>query len=254
MNIAFSAILALILLLPGILASKVRRGSGKYAEIVPTPPQPFSIEIAAAFIWASLIHAVVATAAELLSRTPLATPRPNLEAAMMLLIGHYGKDESGLSKAVSSVADYPFSLLSYFIVACGLAIVLGWLLARPIEILCQYFHVMDGRDMIVDEWKRFFDLEESRGAMTTVVLEVGGVAYLYLAVLHKLHFNPVTAELERLELETVAKKRLETPTAPPIPEDTDDFEDIHGERFVVAMSEVKNMIVSYFTQESSTQA
>lgn len=258
-----------------MLFTRVRRNLGEFAEIVPLPPQPFSVEIAAAFIWASLLHALTAGLVYVASRCNL-VPAPDLRAVLMLLIGRFGHNDKKFQVAIDSIALYPYWVLGYFVATCLVAVAGAWLLSRPAEWLyrklpwagreprplerfCRKLLWMDGRDLAVTEWRRFLNLGEDKGAFVTAVVDMGGVAYLFLAVLKKPHFNPHTAELEGIELEMVSKRRLDSQAVHGnltelIDLESEDFEDVFGDQFMLRLSEVKTINIIYANQRETSPA
>lgn len=185
----------------------------------------------------------------------------------MLLMGHFGKDERELSLAVKAVTDYPVWIAGYFVLTMFVAGVAGKLSNCYDKKSAITFCLADHRELAMDEWGAFFNRGADTDALVTAVVEMGGKAYLFLGVLHQLHFDPTTAALDRIELVTVAKRPIEKPfnvtnaaegqkwlwaeEAGDAGESLQKYEQVFGNQFILRMSEIKTLNVVYLDQKVS---
>ena len=88
-NIAFSAILALVLIVPGLIFLRVRRRSPDEIVVMLPAPQPLSIEALLAMVFATTLHIAWYALVCYPMRRVLGLD-VDLATIVMLLIGKYG--------------------------------------------------------------------------------------------------------------------------------------------------------------------
>jgi hypothetical protein len=120
MEFAVSAILLLILLLPGfILQSAYTKGFWRWNS--PTSTRSLTEQIPAAVVLSGLLHAVWSTASATIG-FPV-----NLNAVAMLLLGSYGHEETHFDVTVKAVTNNPYKVFFYFISLYAVSALLGYL-------------------------------------------------------------------------------------------------------------------------------
>lgn len=240
MNIAFPALLFLLLLMPGLIFIRVARRQGEFAEFVPPPPQPFSAEIGIAIIFAAAIHCAACLLNTLPANVWQRWPHVNLDSVLMLMLGKFGDKEANFDWVVKSAAGHPLWIFLYFSITFGLAALLGWWLGRPYEELTRRLGLLSAQDFIVEEWRNFFWRDPNELVMVTAVVKMDAEDYLFLGILEKPIFDRATFALERLELREVQKRKLE--------DGEDQFEEVFGHRFILRYSEITTLNVIYAAQ------
>jgi hypothetical protein len=119
MEFAVSAIILLILLLPGfILQSAYSKGFWRWNS--PTSTRTLTEQIPAAVVLASVLHALWATLAASLG-LPV-----NLNAMVMLLTGSYGHDEIYFDTTVRALTGHPYKVFVYFISLYCMSALVGY--------------------------------------------------------------------------------------------------------------------------------
>ena len=105
MNLAFSAVVIFLYVLPGIIVRRSGSLAGRFRR-----ERQVAEEVAESFLWAAIIHGVALPVCWMLS--PVSGVTPDLSAALALAAGGY-HDDGG--KSLSAVTEYPFSVLLYFL-------------------------------------------------------------------------------------------------------------------------------------------
>ena len=119
MEFAFSAILLIVILLPGfILQSAYTKGFWRWNS--PTSPRSLTEQIPAAVVLSSVLHALWA---------PLSAKAGypiSLDAVVMLLLGSYGHEESRFAFTVSAFTNNPYKVFFYFNSLYAISALLGY--------------------------------------------------------------------------------------------------------------------------------
>lgn len=245
MNIAFSALLAFILVIPGLVFLRVRRSRGEFARFIPPSPEPFSVEIASAIAWSIIIHGLLCAVASGLS-VLVGTPRPNLIGVLMLLVGRFGDKDAELAPTLVGVAENPVSAIVYFFSGIALAIAGGMSSGRWIDRISSRCGLLSSRDVAVQDWQDFFKIRAGEDVLVTTIVEVGNTNVLYLGMLTGLQFNAQKCELEYLTLRDVWKRQLDS--------NDERFESVYGHQFLLRYSEIKTLNVIYVSYANSRPA
>lgn len=256
MNIAFSAIVALAIVLPGLITVRLRRRKSDYP--IPPPP-PWSIEAAAVILAATVLHTGACALVEFLAYCGIISVHINLDSVLMLMVGKYGENDSAFAATISSVTQFPGYVVSYFLGLCVFASCIAIEYGSAFD---EYFRKRmfdsDPEDRI---WEKFFTPDESYSTVVSVVVELGGTAYLYLGLLESVHFDQSGRQLDRLALSDVYRRNL-LDDRPPVGAQDDRVEDpqaksnmdrfyrIHGDMFILRYAEVKTLNVQYLTSET----
>ncbi|HEX4143847.1 MAG TPA: hypothetical protein VHY91_09965 [Pirellulales bacterium] len=244
MNVAFSALLTFILLVPGLLFFRVRHTLAEYEYLTPLPPRPFSVEIVGASVIAAILHAICSLAGVCLSHLFKTVPTVDLDSVMMFLLGKFGDKDAKLDEVIHSVTQHPFAIFTYFSCVFGLAIAAGKLSAKLPDRFEEACGLSPEHRIAIGEWKKFFNLGKNEDALITAVVEMAGTAYLFAGKLRRPYFNRTTFELDRLQLEETVKRPLAN-----LPDGTEpEFEEVFGHQFMLRYSEVKTLNIVYVDQ------
>lgn len=130
MNLAFAALLSLLLAIPGfafIFAYRANRGRQPGVR-------PIADDMPVAIVAAILIHGIVGTAFHI-AGTWIFGVGAYPEAALMLLTSEFGKDGKRFQEACNSLfcGWRPVALIFYFLTTCGAGIGLGAGLKKLVE-------------------------------------------------------------------------------------------------------------------------
>jgi len=275
MNVAFPAIIAFLLLLPGIILIRLRppRRSSE-------PPQitPISAEAGLIAISALLLHAVWVTGTAVLLRIAGSELRPSPKSVLMLLAGRSGSDDRAYDLAADALAHHPYPVFWYFILLYALAAFLALRRGQKFDECVRRIGMLppEGRE---SEWREFFREREKLLTIVTAVVEMGGKAYLFVGELERLWFDQKTGELDRFALSDVWRRKIDQESSATVPlpsgwretqppeasspgqPETEEkleltpeqviageYERIEGDIFVIRYSDTRNVNVRYFEQ------
>lgn len=239
MNLAFSALLGLVLLLPGIIFVAVWKRRLVHAGAdIPPPQHPLSVEVALAIPAAMILHLLWTSFAAVLSLFGICPKvSVNLQAVAMLLLGKYGADDIRFGEALAALTGHPICIVLYFV---GL-FVFSWLLAHlllPEDDVLEDWRTRLWIDPLPSDWMAFFKREKTDLVFVTVVTELDKAAYLYLGELHRPYFDPRTRQLDRIVLVECYRRRFDQTDA--------DLKRVEGDYLVIPYSGIKNLLVTYF--------
>ena len=110
MSIAFQALVILAIALPGIIYHRTVTDAPELRE-----KRSISDELAQSLIAAIILHALWLLIFNGLGRICFPPVHVNLDAALMLSMGQFGKDSFSLPEAIGSVTRYPLSVTTYFL-------------------------------------------------------------------------------------------------------------------------------------------
>ena len=209
MNVAFSAVLAFLILAPGLLFYRVRHITAEQANLRPLPPQAFSVEVVGAIIVAAFLHTVCCLVVYFLSLFCHVIPAINFDAIMRLMLGRFGPQDTYLTQSIESVTDHPIAILAYSLLIGVAAIKLAKLSEKPkAEAWLSRCGLSPAHTAVIGEWEEFFNITTGQGAIVTAVVEMAGTSYLFAGFLTRLYFDRESFELDRLQLEDVLKRKL----------------------------------------------
>jgi hypothetical protein len=197
MNVAFSALLIFILVLPGIiLRYTYARGAWRWAS--PTSTTALADEIAYSVTFAIGLHLLWSFLAALVSQLEV-----DAHSILVLLTGSYGPDDKFFEPAVASVAKYPVAITAYLLTLYGFATGLGYgthylvrkyKLDRKTRLLRfknEWYCLLSGE---VLEFKEFEEAQQASGAppinveedidgvYLTAIVDLATETYLYRGV------------------------------------------------------------------------
>ncbi|MEX1026432.1 MAG: hypothetical protein WD049_00270 [Candidatus Paceibacterota bacterium] len=248
MNIAFPAVIILLLTLPGILfIYSYRRGFWR----TPVSLGPVQDELGKGIIAALIINVIVANGIEAVSDWTI-----DYQALAMVLSGWSGVDERAYSAHIEVLAGYPNQVVAYFMVVTLLGTVGGFALHKTVRWL--KFDLMFDHFRFNNEWyylfqgeSRVFDVPQKQRTRSTIIelmsheigfvfisaaVEQAGATYLYWGVLSEYYFTKA-GELDRLVLREVQQ------VVDPV--DNEQFYPLRGDYLVLRYADIKNLNIDY---------
>lgn len=257
MEFAVSAILLLILLLPGfILQSAYTKGFWRWNS--PTSARSLTEQIPAAVVLSSILHAIWAT----LSGT-IGYP-VNLDAVAMLLLGSYGHEETHFNVTVSALTTNPYKVFLYFVSLYAVSALLGymshWIVrergwdrsTRILRFNNQWFYLLTGEITEFREAQEEFP--EIAGVLLTTVVHHQQQDWLYIGVIADFFFDKSGA-LDRVLMTSVERRKLSEDKKTDEEIDPDQrYYDIEGDYFVLRYSEMSTINIDYIFVTPETDA
>lgn len=262
MNLAFQAVLLLLLLLPGII---FRRSYNKLSEqsVVLESFPSFTSESIKIVTAALLLHALWASGADWLGRH-YGDYRIAFYDVLYLVSG--GSDKADFTGALHSISAYPYHALVYFITLFIVAWLSGLLLHRLVRragldirygwlrFNNEWHYLLNGEIKDFPEHWHIPNAVPIDGAIISAVMEGKDHDYLYVGVLVDYFFDH-QGDLDRLVLESVCRRQLSGDRAPgaaakPYWEDARYYQ-IDGDYFVLRYADIKNLNVKYLVIEEA---
>ncbi len=267
MNLAFQALLLLLLYLPGAIAVYVYfRGQAGYAELPVITPSVTS-RTALALVVAGALHAVWVPVSNAFA-AQLWGLRVDLASVMFLMIGRYD-DVDQYRRAVASVTGAPYLVFFYFVTLYAAAIALGdgfrrWVIARSLDarypilrFTDRWFYLFSGKVLDFAREDEDIDRVGAQGEMTTEalsgtwisgVMEIGGKAFLYTGILEGYWYDR-DGKLDSIWLSNVFRRELaadrEAPDEAAVIDDR--YYPIDGDYFVMKFADLKNVNIKYIS-------
>jgi hypothetical protein len=247
MEFAVSAILLLVLLLPGfILQSAYTKGFWRWNS--PTSTRSLTEQVPAAVVLSPLLHGVWSAASARFG-VPI-----DLQAVAMLLLGNYGHEDARFDAAISAVTNHPYRILSYFASLYIVSACLGYFshflvrktrLDRTTRVLRfnnQWYYLLTGE---ITEFK------ESRsnsvavsGVWLMTVVHHEKEDWLYIGYIQDFFFDK-SGDLDRVLLTDVARRKFAEDLAPEDPADDERYYEIEGDYFLLRYSEMSTINLDY---------
>jgi hypothetical protein len=238
LNVAFPAVVALILVLPGLIVLRVRRRKPGTPELFPPAPTPLSTDAALALVFAAVVQ-VVWYGATTPARFLLSDAEVRFDIVFKLLTGQYGTAASDVDAVVNSVTWHPLYIVLYFSGMYVFSAAVGFRFGREIDDGLTRAGLLSSAET---------KTPEGQSVLVTAVVEMGGTAYLFAGQLLRLYYNRSTHELERVVLADVMKRPLLQPTPErevQLPRKEPEFEEVFGDEFVIRASELKTLNFVY---------
>lgn len=245
MNIAFTTFVLFILCLPGVIFRRTSSAAGRFRR-----PSPIAEELSKSVASATLAHAVWVPLCNLLAPR-LGFGSVDLMAVARMATVQFGRFGDEFSDTMSSVTDYPYHVLGYF-VSLNLA---AWLAGLVCRFALTFRRTPRGmRKLVAHEpgalrYREWLDVVyykdgedmRTRGdvrARLSIVVEAGGVAHIYQGLLRK-PFWSEDGQPDRFELNPVRRRLLTS-------EDVEDsYYYIESDSFVVRYSNIITLNVEY---------
>lgn len=257
MNIAFSAFILALLLLPGgffrvgYLRGLLRRS--------PVTGQNFQDNLGWLIVGALMTHTVVIWLVRLLLHHQI-----SYVLVLPILAGQFGKDGLLLTNLIADLPRTQGYYAAYFLSTFFLAYLLGLLLhvfirwtrldqrVNVLRLGSDWFYTLDPSTHLLPFGTRTNVLGRQVQAFITPDVYVSGVveqketSYLYRGILLDYSLDE-KGNLERVELELAHRRKLsdDRKEGGHDPEDRSRYYDIVGDRFILRMSEVKTLNVQY---------
>jgi hypothetical protein len=241
MNLAFPALVAFLILLPGF----VFRSRLKLAERTSLDYSPFGQIVTEGLLFAVAVHTLwLALAYLLFSRTVDPT----------VLLRLLGSDQAGQSAATAAVGRDFRWVSSYFITLLFASFALARIARKLVTRyrldreggrfnsifrfhLAPWYYLLTGADFETDEVPDFI--------VVSAIVNVSGKAYLYTGILEEFFFDP-EGKLDRLILQEVMRRPITADKAMTDPGDLSPrFYPIDGDYFVLRYSEAITLNVEY---------
>jgi hypothetical protein len=253
LNIAFPAVLIILLALPGVIFNRYRSVSGRFRS-----QRQILDELLPSLGAATVAHLAGISVCYLISGwTGL---RVDFEAVLLLVAGRLG-EQSNSVEAIKAASCHPLAVFSYFfslLLACYCA---GWLDGKlrvwrhgPVRALTVFSAEDESQARRFAAWARILstDLPDSEIACTTIVasLTVGSKSYLYAGLLRKVFWNESTGEPEWLQLWSTLRRDIAA-DGDPAAKTPDRWYEVEGESFMIRFSEVGTLNLIYTAIEES---
>lgn len=263
MNIAFQALLFLLLLLPGFIFLSAYNGKLTKDSHIPLNFPSFSARGVLALVAAAGLHLVWVALSNLLGR--VGGWEVALDQVAYLLMGNYANGTASERSIRSMTADAPLVAL-YFLSLYAFALFAGQALSRCVRRLKLDLRLPWLR--YANDWHYLFSgevlqfpetLEAARevdGAFISATVELGGKPYLYVGVLKDYWLNR-DGGLDRLLLSAVWRRDLSADKTGevivPFWEDAR-YYPIDGDYFVLPCAGLKTLNVQYIVLEELDEA
>lgn len=254
MNFAFPALLAFLLVLPGIiLRYSYARGAWGWAS--PTSMRRTSDELSYGIAIAVGLHALWVPVAR------LAGFSPDVEALLMLLAGNFGHDSRYLDRVLSSVAGHQFNVAGYFLslyIASALAGNLAHRLVRRLKLDHRtktfrfdnyWFYMLTGEVLKFKE-----NATETRsvdGVYLSAVVDHASASFLYRGIVYDFTFDR-DGQLDTIVLTDAHRRDLAADRDGPWPmheglaAPDERYYEIKGDFFVLRHAEIRTLNLDYF--------
>lgn len=253
MNIAFPAVLIVLLVLPGVIYNRCRSVCGRFRtqhqlmdEVFPS----LGAATVAHFLWVLCCYM-------LSGWTCLVV---DIEAVMLLAAGRLGEQPQSID-AIESASGHSIAVFLYFsslLLVCYLAGHLHGSIRVKLHGKQRALMVFSAEDESqarrLAEWADALpvDIPKSGIACTTVVasVTVGSKSYLYAGLLKKVFWDEATGEPEWLQLWSTLRRDITADgnEAAKIPER---WYEVEGESFMIRFSKVDTLNVIYSVLDES---
>lgn len=256
MELAFSALLLFILVLPGIIFRySYSKGFGKWP--IPSPTRSLSDQIAYSLVSAGLLHLLWSWFVYTLGQ------KIDLSAVVMMIMGSYGKDEEYLLPAIQSFTHYPYKIAVYFLSLYLASALLGFCLHslvrnRKLDLKHRFLRFdNDWYYLLTGEILEFGETEgldtPPDGVYLSAVINNGDKDYLYRGIIRDFFFDK-NGNLDRVSLILASFRLLvrndNAQASPTIPNEQK-YIDIEGDYFILRYSDMRTMNIDYFFLEET---
>lgn len=254
MNIAFPAVLIILLALPGVIFNRRRSVSGRFRS-----QRQILDEIFPSLGVACAAHLVWVLGCYLLSgQTGLFV---DTEAVLLLAAGRTGAQQHSV-EAIQAISDHPVAVFLYFstlLVACYYAgsIYRRYLLRQggAVRALTMFSAEDESQARRFAEWAQVLplDLPAESVACTTIVasVTVGSQSYLYAGMLKKVFWNETTGEPEWFQLSSTLRREIAADRTP-ADNNAERWYTVEGESFLIRFSEVDTLNLIYSALEEAS--
>jgi hypothetical protein len=264
LNIAFPAVVIILLVLPGVIFNRCRSVSGRFKSQHQIADELFPSLGAAAIAHLAWVCGCYA----LSSLTGLYV---DIEATLLLIAGQLGKTKDSVN-AIEAVSNHPVAVLVYFsslLLVCygGGCFIQRWRLRRHgyTKALMMFAAEDESQARRVAEWADTLHVEipgEGLEVAVAVVLSVvvGSKAYLYAGWLRNVFWDETTGEPVWFQLySTIRRDILADKTLDKTSDETSDkhaeaWYPVEGESFMIRSSTVDTINLIYSTIEADDES
>lgn len=252
MEFAVSALVLLVLLLPGfILQTSYTKGFWRWNS--PTSARPLTEQIPGGIVTASILHLIWTSVCAWLGH------HIDLSALTMFLLSSYGHDDEFFKTTLASITHHPYKVFIYFISLYLGSALLGYLshylvrrykLDRRTRILRfnnEWFYLLSGEITEFVEYPE--DLGKVDGVYLTTIVHHSGKDYLYRGIVADFFFDK-SGNLDRVLLTLAHRRPLLADREAGREFDHDEIDDryysIEGDYFILRYSEMSTINLDYF--------
>ena len=256
MNIAFPALIILLLVLPGaIFRYSYARGSWGWSS--PVSFRTVSDELAYSAIFAVGLHFVWLLLADIFGY------QADFPSLLALVSGSYGAKGERYEAAIAAIADHPKAIAAYFLSLFAVVSIGGRLahvLVRRtrLDLKTQVFrfknewhYLLTGEILSFKEVS--IDPREIDGVFLSAVIDHGKESYLYRGIVEDWSFDK-DGELDTVRLRFAHRRFLSADrendlagaSGDYIPPD-DRYYEIHGDLFLLRYAQTKTLNLDYFS-------
>lgn len=253
MNIAFPAVLIILLVLPGVIFNRCRSVCGRFRT-----QHQLTDEIFPSLGAATVAHLLWVLGCCMLSGwTGLVV---DVESVMLLVAGRLGEQPQSID-AIKSTSDHPIAVFIYFssllLVCCFAGHLHGYIrikLHGKQRALMVFSAEDESQARRLAEWADALpvDIPKSGITCTTIVasLTIGSKSYLYAGLLKKVFWDEATGEPEWLQLWATIRRDI-TDDGSPATKTSEHWYEVEGESFMIRFSRVDTLNVIYSALDES---
>jgi hypothetical protein len=255
LNIAFSAVLIVLLVLPGVVFNKYHSVSGRFKS-----QHQIADEFFPSIGAAGIAHCVWILGCYMISGcTGLYV---DIEAVLLLTAGQLGKQKDSVD-AIEAVSNHPIAVSLYFssilLVCCGLGRLHRWLrlkLHGQVHALMAYSAEDESQARRFAEWTETLPVDVPKSGITRIVIVasvvVGSKSYLYAGLLKKVFWDEATGEPEWFQLCSTVRRDILDDKLSDTSAET--WYDVEGESFMIRFSTVDTLNLIYSAFEESNES
>jgi hypothetical protein len=256
MSFAFPALLAFLLVLPGIIL-RYSYARGPWGWASPTSLRRVSEELAYGVAFALALHAAWLGVVRGLGF------QPDVNAMLLLLIGNFGDGDRHLDRVVTSVSEHYPLVAGYLVSLYGASAVAGNLGHRAVRRLKldhltktfrfdnYWFYMLTGE--VLDFRENAGESRRVDGVYLSAVVDHASGSYLYRGIVSDFTFDRDGA-LDTIVLADAHRRRLTDdreegmPRAPVGPAEPDErYYEIRGDFLVLRYAELRTLNLDYFS-------
>jgi hypothetical protein len=267
MNIAFPALLVLLLVLPGItLRYTYLKGFWRWNS--PVSFQTISDEVALSIVWSAVLHLIWYFLV-----TRLGFGKPDLKSILVFLVGGGTGRSDDLRLAITATVESPLRIAGYFlsiILFSGFVGLLAhiavraWRLDRKTKALRfknEWHYLLSGEVLEFSEFQPFEREGIVDGVYISAIVKHGRSDVLYRGIVADWLLDS-KGELDRILMRRAHRRKLEDDRVPGQARNNDDPEyqgdpryyDIEGEFFVIRYQEMTTINIEYVFVDADSSA
>jgi hypothetical protein len=255
MSFAFPALLAFLLVLPGIIL-RYSYARGPWGWASPTSLRRVSEELAYGVAFALVLHAVWLTLVRALGF------EPDVDSMFLLLVGNFGEGDRYLDRVLASVSAHYPAVAGYLVSLYGASAVAGNLGHRAVRRLKldhrtktfrfdnYWYYMLTGE--VLDFRENAGEERRVDGVYLSAVVDHASGSYLYRGIVSDFTFDR-DGGLDTIVLADAHRRRLVddreegTPRAGVGPLEPDDrYYEIRGDFLVLRHTELRTLNLDYF--------